>query len=60
MGIDFNDATMAICRRNGIIKAASTEHALWDSSVNQYKIPRKVVRDWDLFEFEAKLQNIGR
>lgn len=55
IGVDFNDETIEICRRNGIVKAASTENALWQASSNQYKIPRKVVRDWGLSEFEAKI-----
>lgn len=54
-GIDFNEDTIEICRNNGILKAASTENALWDSRTNPYKIPRKVVRDWNLYEFERKI-----
>lgn len=56
IGVDFNDETVEICRKNGIVKAASTDDALWEASSNQYKIPRKVVRDWGLFEFEAKIR----
>ncbi len=56
-GVDFNENTIDICRRCGILKAASTESALWDMSVNPYKIPRKVVRDWGISEFEGKIKN---
>lgn len=54
-GIDFDDETIEICHKNGIVKAASTEDVLWEASVSPYKIPRKVARNWDLFEFEAKI-----
>lgn len=53
--IDFNDETIEICRQCGILKAASTESALWNSETNPYRIPRKVVRDWNLDEFDTKI-----
>ncbi len=53
--IDFNEDTIGICRKYGITKAASTERALWNPSVDSYRIPRKVVRDWDLIEFGRKM-----
>ena len=53
---DFNKATMDICRRSGICKAASTENALWTMGMNSYKIPRKIVRDWGMEEFEEKIR----
>lgn len=54
--IDFNEDTIEICRKYGILKAASTENALWNSSVSPYKIPRKVVRDWNIGEFDKKIK----
>ncbi len=56
-GVDFNDDTIEICRKCGILKAASTENKLWDTSVNPYKIPRKIVRDWTIGEFEKQIKN---
>ena len=53
--IDFNDETIEICRQSGILKAASTESALWNSKINPYRIPRKVVRDWNIDEFDTKI-----
>lgn len=54
-GIDFDDSTISICQKYGIMKAASTEFRLWDSSFGSYKIPRKIVRDWTLEEFKQKI-----
>lgn len=54
--IDFDDATIEICRKYGILKAASTENRLWDVSVSPYRIPRKIVRDWTLDIFERKIE----
>lgn len=56
-GVDFNDDTIEICRMSGILKAASTENKLWDSSVNPYRIPRKIVRDWTMGEFEKNIKD---
>lgn len=55
--VDFNEDTVEICCNNGIIKAASTENALWNSSVSPYYIPRKIVRDWNLGEFDRKIKD---
>lgn len=55
--VDFNDDTVDICKKYGILKAASTEVALWNTAVNPYKIPRKVVRDWGIYEFEKKIND---
>ena len=55
-GSDYNCTTIDICQRNGIIKAASTECALWNDTTNNFEIPRKVVRNWNLFEFEEKIK----
>lgn len=54
--IDFNEDTIHICQKCGIKKAASTISALWTPSTDSYRIPRKVVRDWDLIEFERKIK----
>lgn len=54
---DFSQDTMEICRKYGIRKAASTENALWSTSTDLYKIPRKVVRDWGSAEFEQKIRD---
>lgn len=55
--IDFNEDTIELCQKYGILKAASTEASIWDSSVNPYKIPRRVVRNWVPCEFEKMIQN---
>lgn len=54
--VDFNDDTVGICRKYGITKAASTMHMLWHPSTDPYRIPRKVVRDWDLSEFDRNIK----
>ncbi len=55
LGVDFNDETIEICCQCGILKAASTENALWNLETNPYKIPRKVVRNWNLDEFDMQI-----
>ncbi len=53
---NYNKDSMKICQECGIIKAASTDSMLWDSKINPYRIPRKVVRNWDLCEFEYNIK----
>lgn len=55
-GEDFDDKAIEICRRCKIAKAASTEHVLWTPETDSYRIPRKVVRDWDLWEFDRRIK----
>lgn len=55
-GTDFNEDSIEICRNYGILKATSTNSALWDFSVSSYKIPRKVVRNWDILEFDKRIK----
>lgn len=55
-GANYNEDSIEICKCCGIKKAASTDSLLWDSSVNPYTIPRKVIRNWDAEEFQKKLQ----
>lgn len=56
-GEDFNDETIEICRQCGILKAASTERKLWNFETNCYKIPRRIVRDWELTEFDSRIRS---
>lgn len=55
-GFDFNDDTIEICRKCGIQKAASTGIALWDPATSPYNIPRRIVRDWCISEFDKKIR----
>lgn len=55
-GTDFNEESIEICKQYGILKAASTDSALWDSFVSSYRIPRKVVRNWNMLEFDEKIK----
>lgn len=55
-GANYNEDSIEICQDCGIMKAASTDSLLWNSSMSPYKIPRKVVRNWGLEEFQKKIQ----
>lgn len=54
---DYDEDTIDICHRMGIRKAATTEVGLWNPAIDPYKIPRRVVRDWGLAEFEQKIRD---
>lgn len=53
---DYNEETLQICRTAGIKKAASTNPGVWKKNCNSLQIPRNCVRNWNLFEFEAKIE----
>lgn len=53
---DFNKDTIEICKKYGILKAVSTESAIWDCLVDPYQIPRMIVRDWGIEKFEKVLK----
>lgn len=53
---NFNDESIEICRKNGIVKAAATDSSIWNCSIDSYRIPRKVVRNWDGREFGKKME----
>ncbi len=55
--IDFDKETIDLCYKNGIKKAASTENALWHPASDPYRIPRKIVRDWNVGEFAGKIMD---
>ncbi len=55
-GTDFNEDSIKICQRYGILKAASTDSLLWNSSMSPYRIPRKIVRNWDKLEFDKYIK----
>lgn len=55
-GVNYDENTMAICSKHGIVKAASTDSSLWNRSVNSYMIPRKVARNWDIEEFKRSIK----
>ena len=61
-GVDYNEDTIQICKETGIRKAASTQPGIWSVECSDYEIPRNVVRNWGISEFQCminKYWNIG-
>ena len=54
--IDFNENTIDILKGAGIMKSATTDACLWDCNTNPYRIPRRIVRNWDPFVFESMIK----
>lgn len=57
---DFNEMTIGICKSLGIKKAASTIPGLWKKGMDNYRIPRNVVRDWNVGEFSSYIDTLWR
>ncbi len=58
LGNDFDKETEEICKKAGIKKAAATTSGLWTNGMGHYDIPRNCIRNWGIFEFEAKIRSI--
>lgn len=59
-GIDYNESTIRICKQAGIRKAASTIPGIWTSECSDYDIPRNIVRNWGIAEFQYMMNKYWR
>lgn len=55
--VDFDEETIQICKETGIKKAASTIHGIWTGKYSNYVIPRNVVRNWGISEFQSRMDS---
>lgn len=53
---DYNEDTVEICKKAGIKKAVTTENGIWTPECSAWQIPRNIVRDWRLWEYEAAIR----
>ncbi|MCM1038078.1 MAG: polysaccharide deacetylase family protein [Ruminococcus sp.] len=51
-GGDYSEKTVQICKQWGIKKAATTTPGIWTPKCSNYEIPRNVVRNWKIAEFQ--------
>ncbi len=56
--IDYNDFSSCICKKMEIKKTAATNKGMWDEERGNYDIYRNGVRDMELFDFIAYVNNI--
>lgn len=56
-GVDYDEDTIQICKQVGIKKAAATIPGVWESESSNYEIPRNVVRNWGMSEFEYRIKS---
>lgn len=48
---DFTDETIKICKKAGFVKVAANYSGVWTNDCDPYRIPRNIVRDWDINGF---------
>lgn len=53
---DYNEETVAICRELGFLKVAANIPGIWETGDDAYQIPRHIVRDWDVVQFEKQIK----
>lgn len=54
--VDYDEDTIQICMQAGIKKAATTITGIWKSENSNYEIPRNVVRNWGISEFQYRIE----
>jgi peptidoglycan/xylan/chitin deacetylase (PgdA/CDA1 family) len=58
--LDYNDDTISICRHENFEWVAANYPATADRKSDLFRIPRFLVRDWNVDEFNAQLINFFR
>lgn len=57
---DFSEATIEICKKLKICKAAANIPGLWESKCDDYQVPRNIVRNWDIDEYKNRICNFWK
>jgi peptidoglycan/xylan/chitin deacetylase (PgdA/CDA1 family) len=58
--LDYDRRSVALCRDAGFKKAAINVPGSWHRWSSDLEIPRRLVRDWDLTEFAARIGRMFR
>lgn len=53
---DYNKDSVDLCSQLGFIKAAANEIGIWKKGTNKYEVPRCIVRDWNLEEYQKRIE----
>lgn len=53
---DYNKDTVSVCKSLGFSKAAANIPGVWEQGDDLYQIPRQIVRDWDLQQFQEQMK----
>lgn len=53
---DYNKDTISVCKSLGFSKAAANIPGVWKPNDDLYQIPRQIVRDWDLQQFQKQMK----
>lgn len=59
---DFDQIAIELCKKENICKAAANYPGVWTAQCDDYKIPRNIVRNWNIDEYIQKIEefwNIG-
>lgn len=57
---DFDQTTIDICRKAHIVKAAANIPGIWTSGCDDYRIPRNLVRNWEIKEYINRVEAFWR
>ncbi len=53
---DYNEDTISVCKSLGFSKAAANIPGIWKPNDDLYQVPRQIVRDWDLQQFQKQIK----
>lgn len=54
--VDYLPETIEIIKKEGIFKNFTTNSGLWTPKDDFYEIPRRVVRNWNFYQYESKIR----
>ena len=57
---DFDDVAVQICKQRNILKAASNIPGIWELGCDEYRIPRNIVRNWNIEEYIQRIEEYWR
>lgn len=55
---DYSDVSIGICRELGLEKAASNYPGIWEPGIDNFQVPRCIVRDWNVQEFAKQVKEM--
>lgn len=54
---DYTEETIRVCKELGFSKAAANIPGIWNKGDDLYQIPRHIVRDWSLEQFQKQIES---
>ncbi len=57
---DFDEVAIEICQEQKIRKSAANIPGIWNPRCDEYRIPRNIVRNWEIKEYIQKIEDFWK